>query len=271
MAEDLHDIDRVSARLAAVNSVGQVVHGLWAVARAQAPEADRAAAESETYLERVRRVIDRLSAPASEPIVTERVLHVVMGPERGFCGALARRMVDAVPSQGPIALVGRWMGEFVSESPRTSERVLLRLSGPVSADEIGGVAGELTGALASRAADWDIMLHFPVARTQSAHSVMLLESGRTIRDPAPETWSPPEAVLEAALAEWLAGRLAAALSETFRAEVHSRMAAADSARKNCDRHAGELERTLRALRQDQITGEILDLVAGRLLDEGASG
>jgi F0F1-type ATP synthase gamma subunit len=49
------------------------------------------------------------------------------------------------------------------------------------------------------------------------------------------------------------------------------MAAADNARKNSEARAEELEGVLRVLRQDQITRELLDLVAGQLIDEGPGG
>jgi F-type H+-transporting ATPase subunit gamma len=267
MFEELSDVDRASSRLTAIASVRQVVHGLWAVARAQAPEADRVVAESETYLERVWRVVERLSEPTGEPPTSEHILHVVFGPERGFCGPLARKMADRIPPGGPVAIVGTWMAEFASETPGLADRVVFRITGPASPDEIGSVSSELTAELASRAAHYDIRLHFPVARGRSPRALMLLESRRTVGTGLPETWSSPEAVLEAALTEWLAGQLAAALSETFRTEVHARMTAADKARKNCDNHMEELERTLRILRQEQITSELLDLVGGQLIDD----
>ncbi|MBK8941327.1 MAG: F0F1 ATP synthase subunit gamma [Polyangiaceae bacterium] len=76
--------------------------------------------------------------------------------------------------------------------------------------------------------------------------------------------SPLETISDALLRELLTARLANALAITLRAEVRARLTMVEAARTACDRRLEELTKVWRAARQDQITAEMMEIVAARL-------
>lgn len=80
----------------------------------------------------------------------------------------------------------------------------------------------------------------------------------------PYTWSEPEIVLAGAVRELITAALTVALAEALRSEVHARVLASDKARNACDKRMRELRELWRVRRQERITSELLEVVAGRL-------
>jgi F0F1-type ATP synthase gamma subunit len=58
------------------------------------------------------------------------------------------------------------------------------------------------------------------------------------------------------------------LAEGLRTEVRARLVAADAARQGCDHALKTLRQQWRVLRQEAITGELLELFSGRLAELG---
>ena len=92
---------------------------------------------------------------------------------------------------------------------------------------------------------------------------VLLGGARARRYDAPSTLSPWEDVLRAAVFEAVTSRLAVGAVEALRSEVVARVAAADQARTAAERELDELQQAWRVARQEQITSELVELVAGR--------
>ena len=78
----------------------------------------------------------------------------------------------------------------------------------------------------------------------------------------PEAPRDPERSLRALLRSHLFARLVAAVAESLAAENAARIASMQSAERNISERIGELEQAVRRRRQESITEELLDIVAG---------
>lgn len=264
MAEAGEGADRLAERLEAIDSVRQVLHALRAIARAQLPRADAAAAEATVYLAWVDEVVERLVGPPRPGPAQGPTLHVLLGPERGYCGALPRQILAQAPAEGPLALVGRRLAEVAAEDPALLPRTRFVLPGAAGPEELDPAAEELASTILARAGDAPVALLHPIEGGHRLHRVLLLSGPREPARERPETWSPPEVVLRAAVAEALTGRLVLCLAEALRAEVRARLAAAEAAILACDVRREELDQVLRALRRERVTLEVLELAAARV-------
>ena len=83
------------------------------------------------------------------------------------------------------------------------------------------------------------------------------------KQPGTALFEPDElTVLNAALPEYLAGLLTAAVRESFASEVAARRTAMDSAGKNAQQMIDNLQLQYNRARQGAITQEITEIVAG---------
>jgi hypothetical protein len=264
MLDDQQDLATVERRMAAVTSVHQVVQLIWLIARSQLPDVEAAAADAGTYVDWVDATICRL---AGEPELAEpgAALHVVFGPERGYCGGLTREVIGGLPPEGHLGIVGRHLLErATADDIDRAARIRFTVPGPASAFEHEAVAYDVARAILEHAGDAPVVVHYPSVDADGLVQRHILSGGRrVVRDP-PETFSPVSTTLEIGVRELVMGRLAVAAIETLRAEVRARVAASDRARTGCDRRLEELRGDLAVVRQSQVTSELLEIVAGHL-------
>ncbi len=262
MTDQVFDPRVLERRISAVTAVGQVVHAIWALARAQLPLAEQASAQASAYLDWVDEIVERL-AGAPLPEHSRSRLYVVLGPERAYCGSLPRRVLAQVPAAGYLGIVGSRLIESVSRRPELIARTLFNLPGAVTHDEHDAIAHRIAEAVLLHGGGSHVELYYPRSGGSTLHRVVLLAGEREpVRSP-PETWSPLQAVLGEAVREAIASRLAVGVAESLRAEVHFRILAAEKARGASDRKLAELQQAWRVARQEQITNELLEVVAGR--------
>lgn len=262
MRSDEQDQHRLARRMDAVSSVRQVVGAVWALARAQLPQVERAAGEASVYLDWVDAVVTRL-AGAPLPAPPGAALHVVLGPERAFCGPLARQVLAQLPPTGPLVLVGQRLIEAAELEPALAARIELRLRGAAAHDEHEQVARAMAEAVLARAGPRQVLLLHPTQGGPGLHQSVLLSGPRQPLGRLPDTFSPLPQVLAAAVREAATGRLAVGALEALRAEVRARISATEATRQACDRRLEELRQDLRAARQAQITNELIEVVAAR--------
>lgn len=261
MLDDETDLRAIERRIRAVTAVRQVVHALGALARAQLPLVTRATGETAAYLEWVDDIVSRLAGRPTAAAGTE-TLHVVFGPERPYCGALGRRIAELLPDDGPIGIVGHRLLQAVEAHPALAKRVLFALPGAASIDEHEAVALAVGRAVLDHAPDRTVELLYPwSADGQLAANVVLARRLGNAAFP-PETFSPLTAVLDAAVYESLAGHLAIGSAHALLAETRARIDAAERAKHASDAKLAELEQSWRVARQESITSELLEVVAG---------
>ncbi|MCB9676104.1 MAG: F0F1 ATP synthase subunit gamma [Alphaproteobacteria bacterium] len=264
MPEAPHDLARVEQKIAAVGAVHQVMRAVWALARAQQPQVEAAAAEATAYLDVAEQIVERLAGrPATADVPSDHVLWVLVGPERPFCGPLARMLIEQLPETGPVGLVGHRLHEVAAQDAALDARVAFRVPAASTPDELGHRAEQLATAILAAEQRTVVVLH-PERGGPELHRTVLLAGSREPAEDPPETFLPPAEVLAAAVLEAVAGRLAVALVEALRAEVRARLVAAEAARTSCDRRIADLSQHWRALRQGQITEELIELTAGRI-------
>ncbi len=249
--------------MAAVKAVRQVVHALWALSRAQLPLVEQAVAEASLFLDWVDEIVERLAGRPTSAGPGE-TLHVVIGPERGYAGSLARRMLACVPPEGALGLVGQRLADAAHERPELARRVLFTLPAAVTHDEADELAQRVAEALLGHARTHHVELHYPRAGEREPTRVVLLAGAREPAADPPDSYSPIETLLAAAVHESVAGRITVGLIEALRAEIMARIAAVDRARLACDAKLEELEHAWRQARQERITNELLESGTARL-------
>ncbi len=249
-------------RIGAVRAVEQVMRAVWALARAQLPLAEAAAAEAATYVAWAEALVDRL-AGAPGPATDGDPLVVLVGPERAFCGPLARVLLGALPPSGRVGLVGARLAQAGTEDDSVASRIAFTLPACSTPDELGPAADRVAHAILQAGLAHGVVMLHPIDGTSAVTRSVLIAGAREPVDEPLESFGAPRAVLEAAVLEAVGGRLAAALAEALRSEVRARLAAADAARRACERQLDELNHQWRTLRQATITQELLEIVAAR--------
>jgi F0F1-type ATP synthase gamma subunit len=268
-----NDAAQIERQMIAVEAVRQIMHALWALSRAQLPTIERALAEVSAYLDWVDQLVERLagrpvpartSSAAGERAVVapEHTLHVVIGPERGYSGALAREVLTSIPRRGAIGVVGRRLAELVRDEPELVPAIRFELPAASTPDETETLAETLAEAVLEHARQGHVELHHPRAGQSGLARQVILATARESAPGPPDSYSSLESVLEAAVRESVGGRLALAISEALRAEVVARIVATERARTACDERLEELRRSWRVAEQERTTSELIELGAG---------
>ncbi len=259
---DLHAAERAIDGVAAIR---QVVQAVWTLARAQQARVEAAAAEASAYIGWVEEMVARFGGKPREE-EPGAALWVLVGPERSFCGGLARRLLEQLPREGPLLLVGRRLADTVPAEGVLQKRIVSSLPAASAPEEVDSAARRVAWTLLDINHVGPVTMLHPTGGGSELHRAPLLVGGAFDPRVAPQTYSPPAAVLAAAIQEALSARLVVGLAEGLRSEVRARLHAADSARQGCDRSLGRLRQDWRVLRQEAITDELLELFAGRLAD-----
>jgi hypothetical protein len=262
--KDLHAAERA---LDAVTAIRQVVQAVWTLARAQQPRVEAAVGEASAYLGWVEELVARFAGDPSEE-APGSALWVVVGPERPFCGGLARQLLEQVPWQGSLLLVGRRLADAVPTVGPLHSRIVSSLPAAAGPEDIDHCARRVAATLLELDHAGPVGMLHPAEGGTDLQRAPLLAAGPRKPRLAPETYSPPETVLAAAIHEALSGRLVVGLAEGLRTEVRARLLAADAARQGCDRKLETLRQQWRVLRQEAITSELLELFSGRLAELG---
>jgi F0F1-type ATP synthase gamma subunit len=262
MHDGPRDLAGVEHRIRSIESVEKVMRAVWALARAQQPQVEAVAAESTAYLDAAEAMVTQLAGAPTTPEASEDVLWVLVGPERAFCGPLARVLLEQVPAVGSVGLVGQRLIAMAEQLPLLDARVVFRVPAAATPEDLGPRADVVASAVLSAPHHTVVVLTPEPEGTQLHRTTLLARDRHPVAEP-PETFLSAAEVLEAAMLEAVAGRLAVALAEALRAEVRARLIASEAARKACDTQIGELRHEWRMLRQGAITEELVALTSGR--------
>lgn len=263
MREPPRDAAQAEAHLRAVSAVGRAVEAILALSTAQLPRVEEMAAEGSAYLDRVDRLVTKLAGPpVARALDVETSLTVVVGPERPWCGALTARVLAEVPLHGELGLVGAQL--IASRPDGWSPRVRFARPGAADPAELPTVTHDVAAAILAAAGDRQVELLYPVGPRGRVERAVLLPGARAPAEALPETWSPVEEVLAAAVTEAAIGRVEVALAETLRAEVEARVARSRAASQACRNRSEELTDLLRVLRQEEVTREVCELASASL-------
>lgn len=266
MVDPAQNLQAVERSIDAVTAIRQVVGAVWTLARAQQRRVEYAAGEGLAYLRWVQEFVARFAVEDLKE-AGGGALWVVLGPERPFCGGLARRLIEQVPSEGALLLVGRRLADAVPLEGAVRGRVVASLSGAASPEEIDSSARRVAAKLLEIEHEGPIGLLYPIEGGTTLTSTLLVGAVPRSSGEIPETYSAVTTVLSAAMQEAVSGRLVLGSAEALRSEVRARLIAADAARQGCDRELEGLRRQWRVQRQEAITSELLELYSGHLVEE----
>ena len=219
---------------------------------------------------------DALVAPQARP---GPIARVVFSAEHGFAGAFAARLLDAAaPAADDRLFVLGSRGISLCEQRGWP----LAWSAPM-ASHAGGVpatARDLAEALYARFIDEGLAGAEVVWARPAGSADFTVERRRLLPFdfsalPAPpKSGAPPladlvpERLVEQLVGEHVLAQLALDALESFTSENAARLATMESARLNIDEKLQALSAQERSQRQDEITAEVLDVVAGALASQG---
>jgi F-type H+-transporting ATPase subunit gamma len=285
-------LEVVRRQIEAATQLRAVVKTMGALAAVQIHQCEEAVASLAWYRGAVEQglqvVLQR--APAlwrgSRLARTRRATVVAFGTDQGMCGgfneavlAAAQRVgadLDARGVQATFLAVGERLGALLH--PDSAPGGGPTLEGPGSVGGMGRVVAALLEVLERQVGE-DIDLGVVLCRhsfedggatAPAAHPVLPLDRD-WLRAVAQRPWPgpslptfhvEPEPLLRALVREYLVVALTQACAESFAAENSTRLAAMRRAERNIDDRLDALQQAHHTVRQESITSEILDIVAG---------
>jgi F-type H+-transporting ATPase subunit gamma len=281
----------VSGKLSEVEGRIGTVHQLESVITAMRGSAAARSREARSRLDGIRAyaaaiggaIGEALSlAPETDPQVQKRALPeeravILLCAEQGFAGTFNERVLETAGKHlginGTQLLVVGDRGVMVA-----AERGLVfSWSAPMvaHADEVPLLASRVADALYSRLENGRVtrvtVIHAVPAPSASIEIVeralLPFDYARfkvTPRAVAPITTLASDQLLSALAEEYVYAELCEALMLSFAAENEARMRAMIAARSNVSRKLDELVGSFRRLRQEEITGEIIELCSGSI-------
>ena len=281
----------MSGKLSEVEGRIGTVHQLQAVITAMRGSAAARSREARSRLDGIRAYAAVIAGAIGQALVLasefepqprrgeDRAGHVVLVlcAEQGFAGTFNERVLDAAQNHlkadsAELLVVGD-RGAMVA-----AERGLVfGWSVPMvaHAEEVPALASRITDALYSRLeksqATRVTVVHAVPAPSASIEIVeralLPFDFARfkvTPRAVPPITTLPPEELLAELAEEYVYAELCEEVMLSFAAENEARMTAMIAARSNVARKLDELVASFRRLRQEEITGEIIELSAGSI-------
>ncbi|HSN54955.1 MAG TPA: FoF1 ATP synthase subunit gamma [Candidatus Sulfomarinibacteraceae bacterium] len=274
-ARDLHGVVRTMQTMAAVNL-------------RQFNRAKEASLEIRRTVELGLRIVLGAVEPGSETLTSgpsKALAAVVLGSDQGMVGAFNRRLAEHVaegladsgPDRGgPMVLVMgvRVREALLGEGLEVDELVPVPASPSGIVPTVREIVLSLDRWIGAGKADQVLVFgnrpEGGASFAQRAFRLLppdreLLDRLRRERWPGrglPEPPRDPEGALRALLRSHLFARLVAAVAESLAAENAARIASMQSAESNIEERIDQLEQSVRRRRQESITEELLDIVAG---------
>lgn len=283
-------LERLGRRLAAFDALGSLVHTMKSLAAASAHQHEHAIRALSIYYRTVElglHVVLRDLDPWPPPPRVARSAPqavIVFGSDHGMCGRFnqavaehaserVRRSRDEGASVTVLAIGSRAAASLEDAGVQPD------LSHPVPAS-----TGHITGAVRRILVDIDRWSAAGIDRVRLFHNRQVSGSSyapvtvrmlpvdfERFRMLEQEPWTsrglptysmPRDALLAALLRQYFFVTIFRACAESIASENAARLAAMQAAEKSLGERRAELSGRLRSARQDQITAELLDVVAG---------
>lgn len=272
----------VQSRLATMNELDDVLGAMRGIAAARIQQGERAQVAARAYRAQIGTALARFTptrAPSRAGSVAPN-LAVAFGTDRGFVGALNERVLDAARATGATSLVivgarGLAYAREHGISAVDGGNMSAHLGGLVDvADRVAALlaraadqaAGLLTAQVVSprRTAGGGVEI---VRRDLLPVDVDLSDLGHDL--PAarfePIMTLPRQELIADIAGEYVHARLYETAAESFVAANAASLEVLQAARSHMEDMLTALRRTENVLRQDEITAEVLELIAGRMV------
>jgi len=268
----------VSLRLKSVGQLGAVIGAMRALAAARARDARERLEAARAYSHDVGEAIGRALtladgefAHAAHGAPRGALAVLAFGAEQGFAGPFNARILDAVVASGEakLLLVGNralaaarqrgievdWSHPMVGHldrAPALAEAIVARLFEGMASHEIGRVATVYAEPRGSGEVEIVARALAPFDFTRFPRVKLAAE---------PIVHLPKRALLARLADEYMFAEVAEAVILSFAAENEARLRAMTNARSHIDELLERLQGRARALRQEEITNEIVELAA----------
>jgi F-type H+-transporting ATPase subunit gamma len=277
-------LGEVESRIGTVHELEAVITAMRGAAAARSHEARSRLDGIRAYATAIGGAIGQALAFAPEPDPQphksqspQRHIVIVFSSEQGFAGTFNERVLDAaeplLKAAGSELLVVGDRGTMVA----VERGMVFDWSAPMvtHAEEVPRLASQISDAVYSR------LKKDQVTRVTVIHAVPGPSASVEIverkllpfdfarfnvipRSIPPITTLPPEQLLAELAEEYVYAELYEEVMLSFAAENEARMVAMIAARGNVARKLDELVASFRRLRQEEITGEIIELSAGSI-------
>ncbi|WP_019953283.1 F0F1 ATP synthase subunit gamma [Yoonia vestfoldensis] len=276
MTERLAD---VSARIDGIRQLGAVVNAMKGIAAARANAACAAMEAVDSYAATLAAAMSSALGPAGAPSPPERTDGkavngaglLVFCAEQGFAGAFSERVLDSIEDNLPatsLFLIGSRGRSIVAARglyPVWAAPMPSRTPGiPKLAD---GIVKAIYRTMAEDRFERMDMIHARRAggRTVVVRQALLPIDLSVLPTPGatrPLTQLPTEALITSLSGDYLHALVCKGALHAFAAENEARMEAMSAASSQITRELGAFEATLRRVRQEAITAEIIELGTG---------
>ncbi len=275
MTERLSDI---RIHIDGIRQLGAVMNAMRGIAAARTQQARNQLVAVDSYAATIAVAVGQAlalvpSERADNARQAMRPALVLFCAEQGFAGALSERLLDEVDADlagSELFLVGTRGAAIALERGVTT---VWNSAMPSHSLRIPTLADHIAGALYARIATGEInRLEAIFSQWRPGHGIQV-ERRRLfpfdmsvfpnpIGANAPFVNLAPKELINELTADYMHAQLCNAALHAFAAENEARMEAMASARNQIERQLSSLEAMQRRIRQEEITAEIIELVAG---------
>jgi F-type H+-transporting ATPase subunit gamma len=264
------ELARLEARIRALGQLSEVVRAMRGMASSRLHEAEAAAGAAEAFAAVIVDAVDLLAAasdgtedPAGREGRSAPVLLLVTA-EHGFVGGfseqLARRAAHELRPGERLHVVGQRGAAIAAEHGLRAEVVHARGS------HVEGVVAAAREVVRHLALPSGLRIVHPRPEpggaTTRTEEVLPRVGARRASRSLPLLHLPPPLLYRALLEELVFATVVRAMLDAFAAENDARLRAMERAERNIRDRVAELARERHRLRQEAITGELLDIVSG---------
>jgi F-type H+-transporting ATPase subunit gamma len=257
MTERLAD---VSARIDGIRQLGAVVNAMKGIAAARASTARSEIKAVDSYAATIAAAISDALGPAS-PVSSVKTSGgqadgitglLVFCAEQGFAGAFSERILDSI--QDDLSATSLFLIGTRGQSIAAASGLHPVWSAPMSSHTPGipKLADQITKAI------------YRGLGEGSFESMDMIHAGWASGQPqvVRQGLLPTDALINSLSGDYLHALVCKAALHAFAAENEARMEAMSAAGSQITRELGEFEATLRQVRQEAITAEIIELGTG---------
>ncbi|MDX2485690.1 MAG: FoF1 ATP synthase subunit gamma [Pseudodonghicola sp.] len=276
MTERLAD---VSARIDGIRQLGAVVNAMKGIAAARARTARAEIEAIDSYTATIATAMSSVLGPAGLTPPTEptegqantRTGLLVFCAEQGFAGAFSERVLDSIDDD--LSTTNLFLIGTRGLSIATARGLTPVWSAPMSSHTPGipkladGIAKAIFRAVDKGRFERMDMIHagWAAGKSQIVRTVLLPIDLSDLPQPEatrPLTQLSTDALINSLSGDYLHAQVCKAALHAFAAENEARMEAMSAASSQITRELGEFEATLRRVRQEAITAEIIELGTG---------
>jgi F-type H+-transporting ATPase subunit gamma len=284
----VRDIQR---RIRSVQSTGKVTNAMSLIAASKMRRAQTAVTQGRPYAEKILAVIADLAAQPQEDMSTlhpllqarppQRIGILTITPDRGLCGGmnsnLNRQVAQFILDQSvPVQIIaaGRKGRDFMVRHGQDVKAVFTDMGDRPSVADMTAIPRLLIETYTTGEVDEVYLSYTKFLSTLSQQPCVerllpIAPAALSAAERVGYIYEPDNhTVLASLLPRFIEMRVYNALLESIASEQSARMVAMRNATDNAKSLADDLTLMMNKLRQDTITGELLDLIGGQVALEG---